>query len=98
MKNSLILILTLLTISCSKYYEGDLHWNYLPKDKYCLCKWTGYGNVNGIEYSYEIKSVLIKFSNELQGMTQQEYCEQELKGEIIKCSHLKANVKNEGRP
>tara|TARA_B100001175_G_C19477840_1_gene625368 strand:+ start:932 stop:1222 length:291 start_codon:yes stop_codon:yes gene_type:complete len=96
MKNSLILILTLLTISCSKYYEGDLHWNYLPKDKYCLCKWTAYGNISGIEYSYEIEAILVKFSNTLKGMTQQEYCEQELKGEIIKCSHLKSNVKNNG--
>ena len=48
------------------------------------------------EYSYEIEAVLVKFSNKLQGMTQQEYCEQELKGKIIKCSHLKSNIKNNG--
>ena len=81
------LILILFFVSCSKYYEGDLHWNYLPN-----------GNISGIEYSYKIKSILVKFSNTLKGMTPQEYCEQELKGEIIKCSHLKAEVKNEGRP
>jgi hypothetical protein len=86
------LILILFFTSCSKYYEGNLHWNYLPKDKYCLCKWTGYGNISGIEYSYEIESILVKFSNTLEGMTQQEYCEQELKGEITQCSHIKANL------
>ena len=86
------LILILFFVSCSKYYEGDLHWNYLPKDKYCLCKWTAYGNISGIEYSYEIEAILVKFSNTLEGMTQQEYCEQELKGEITQCSHIKANL------